>query len=862
MSQVRTQSYPAKSARLCQQYEPASGHDEMCSIDGGIRSHWHYLMRALNDMGSLELQRRREEAWRLIGENDVTYNIYGDPTGIGRPWKLDLVPLLIESEEWRTIEAGLMQRAELLNLVLADLYGPRDLLRKRVIPAELIHSHKGYLYPCFNMPMPGTRALTFYAADLVRDTNGQISVLSDRAQAPSGAGYALENRLVISRVLPSLFRDSHTHRLANFFRKSRHALNRMSPRDSDEPNIVLMSPGPANEAYFEHAYLASYLGYTLVEGGDLTVRDGKVWLTTLEGLRPVDVILRRLDDSYCDPVELRDDSYLGVPGLTNVARTGNVGIANPLGSGVLENPGLLSLLPKLSKLLLGEELRIPSVPVWWCGNPTEREHVLANLQRMVIKPIHPGLGFRFTFGSELNQSQLEQLRQNILAKPHLYTGQEMLSMSTVPVLVEDGLRPRHTVLRSFLVADRHDYMVMPGGLTRVSSEADKLVVSNQAGGISKDTWVLATEPEKFVSLLSERRQARLAPDKGGEVPGRVADNMYWVGRYAERAEFNSRLLRLTLQFLETGEGQETSAFRHLLFAVTHLTTTYPGFTAPFALDDFSTVETELLAVISDGMKGGSLVQTLNALLRSARSVRDRLSSDTWRIINVIDKELHSLRAITPERLIDALDELDNVVTALTAFSGLTLENMNRGPSWYFLDTGRRLERALQITRLLQSTHIPVADEEEQILLSDSMLTIVDSLMTYRRRFRYGIKIPELFELVIYDEDNPRSLAYQLTALEQHIGRLPHQRDTGSRSELERLGLETATLVRLADVNRLAQPNEVSNRRETLETFLNVLNTRLPALSDALTVTYFRVAETPHQLVQLRSSPHFSADDDT
>jgi uncharacterized circularly permuted ATP-grasp superfamily protein/uncharacterized alpha-E superfamily protein len=829
----------------------------MCSADGGIRSHWHYLVRALNDMGSLELQRRREEAWRLIRENDVTYNIYGDPGGMGRPWKLDLVPLLIESEEWRTIEAGLMQRAELLNLVLADLYGPRDLLRKGAIPTELIFSHKGYLYPCFNMPMPGLRALTFYAADLVRDTHGQISVLSDRAQAPSGSGYALENRLVISRVLPSLFRDSHTHRLANFFRKSRHALNRMSPRDRDEPNIVLMSPGPANEAYFEHAYLANYLGYTLVEGGDLTVRDGRVWLTTLEGLRPVDVIMRRLDDSYCDPVELRDDSYLGVPGLTNVARTGNVGIANPLGSGVLENPALLSLLPKLSKLLLGEELRIPSVPVWWCGNSAEREHVLANLRRMVIKPIHPGLGFRFLFGSELSQSELEQLRHRIMAKPYLYAGQETLSMSTVPVLVKDGLQPRHTVLRSFLVADEHDYMVMPGGLTRVSPETDKLVVSNQAGGISKDTWVLATEPEKFVSLLSERRQARLAPDKGGEVPGRVADNMFWVGRYAERAEFNSRLLRLTLQFFETGESQETSAFRRLLFAVTHLTATYPGFTAPSALDNFSIVETELLAVISNGAKNGSLVQTLNALLRSARSVRDRLSSDTWRIINVIDKELHSLRAIRPDNLVDALDELDSVVTALTAFSGLTLENMNRGRSWRFLDTGRRLERALQITRLLQSTHIAVADEEEQILLSDSMLTIVDSLMTYRRRFRYGIKIPELLELVIYDENNPRSLAYQLTALEQHISQLPqHQNDTGSRSELERLGLETATLVRLADVHRLAQINDESNRRETLETFLNVLTTRLPALSDVLTATYFRVAETPHQLVKLRSSPHF------
>ncbi len=550
--------------QICQGYATADKHDEMCAADGGIRPHWHYLMQSLNGMGSGELQRRREEAWRLIRENDVTYNIYGDKDSTSRPWKLDLVPLLIESEQWQTIEAGLMQRAELLNLVLLDLYGPRNLIKKGVIPPELVYSHPGFLNPCVNIPMPDTRALTFYAADLVRDSDGQINVLSDRAQSPSGAGYALENRLVISRVLPSLFRDSHTHRLANFFRTARHALNRLSPREGEEPNIVLLSPGPANESYFEHAYLANYLGYTLVEGSDLTVRNNRVWLTTLEGRRPVDVILRRMDDDYCDPVELRGDSYLGVPGLTNVARCKNVGISNPLGSGVLENPALLSLLPELSKHLLGEELRLPSVPVWWCGNQTQCDYVLANLHQMVIKPVHPSVGFRFIFGSGLSKGKLEKLRQKIRARPHLFVGQQVMTMSTVPILGSDGLKPRHTVLRSFLVADEHDYMAMPGGLTRVASDESKLVVSNQAGGINKDTWVLATEPEKYVSLLSERRQARLAPDSGGEVPGRVADNMFWAGRYTERAEFSSRILRLILQFVETGESEETPVFRQLL----------------------------------------------------------------------------------------------------------------------------------------------------------------------------------------------------------------------------------------------------------------------------------------------------------
>jgi uncharacterized circularly permuted ATP-grasp superfamily protein/uncharacterized alpha-E superfamily protein len=851
VTKVRTETVTPELITLCQHYNAVGGHDEMCAADGGIRSHWHYLMRAFNGLGGAELQRRREEAWRLIRENDVTYNIYGDPGGMGRPWELDLIPLLIESEEWSTIEAGLLQRAELLNLLLLDLYGPRNLVKKGVIPPELVFSHPGFLHPCVNIPMPSSRALTFYAADLIRDGQGRITVLSDRTQAPSGAGYALENRLVISRVLPSMFRDSHTHRLANFFRNVRHAVSRLSPRDGEEPNIVLLSPGPANEAYFEHAYLANYLGYTLVEGEDLTVRGNRVWLTTLEGLRPVDVILRRMDDAYCDPVELRDDSFLGIPGLTNVVRTGNVGITNPLGSGLLENPALLSFLPQLAKTLLGEELRIPSAPTWWCGNATQRDYVLANLQYLVIKPVHPAVGFRFIFGSELSRENLEQLRQRILARPHLFVGQEAISMSTVPVLMQDGIKPRHTVLRSFLVSDENDYMVMPGGLTRVSSEEHKLVVSNQSGGMSKDTWVLATEPEKFVSLLTERRQARLAPDKGGEVPGRVADNMFWVGRYLERAEFSCRILRLALQFVETGESEETSAFRKLLTAVSNQVITIPQ-PGTESLENFRLLEAELLAVISRDSNPVSLVQTLGSLLKAARSVRDRLSSDTWRVINVIDDELRSLRDIKLQQLVDAVDELDTLVTALTAFTGLTLENITRGRSWRFLDTGRRLERALQVTRLLQTTLVQQGSEEDEILLSDSMLTIVDSLLTYRRRYRYGIKIPELLELVIYDENNPRSLAYQLTQLEEHITRLPQQNESGSRTELERLALESATLVRLADVNRLAAVNDSTSRRETLENFLNVLGSRLPALSDALTATYFRTTEAPHQLLQLRT----------
>jgi len=842
-----------ESCPLCDSYPVAEGaRDEMCARDGAVRPHWRYLTRALGDMGGDELQRRYQEARRLIRDNDVTYNIYDDPRGMGRPWQLDLMPMLIESGQWRDIEAGLVQRAELLNLVLRDLYGSRSLVSRGILPAELVFSHPGFLYPCAGIEHPERRPLVSYAADLARTPDGQMWVLADRAQAPSGAGYALENRVVVSRVLPSLFRDSHVHRLATFFRTTRQTLAQLAPRPGEEPNIVLLSAGPANETYFEHAYLASYLGYTLVQGSDLVVRHGKVWLTTLEGLRPVDVILRRMDDSYCDPVELRDDSYLGVPGLVNVVRTGGVGLANPLGSGVLESPALMPFLPRLAQHLLGEELRLPSVTTWWCGDREQRDHVLANLERLVIKTVHSSVGFRFVFGSRLSAAERDELAGHIRARPHLFVGQEPLDMSTVPVLAQNGLEARRTVLRTFLVADDQDYLAMPGGLTRVAADSASLVVSSQSGALSKDTWVLATEPEKQVTLLGEIRQVQPLHGQDAELPGRVADNLFWVGRYAERAEFNSRLLRLTLRFLVTGENEYSGCLQRLLVTVTEQTVTHPGFVGAGAQQRLQAPEQELLSVIADRERAGSLSQTMSNLLLAARSVRDRLSTDTWSVVNDIDDELYSLQHIVPERLADALDELDNLVKALSAFSGLTLENMSRGRGWRFLDMGRRLERSIQTTRLLNSMLVPANGEAEVAVLMESLLLVVESMMSYRRRYRSGIDVASLLEMVLADELNPRSLVYQLSRMEEHINDLPREQEPGYRSELKRLALETATMVRLADVSQLAEAKPKAQRRDTLAAFLAGMSQRLPALSDSLAAAYFQVAEPPQQLLQLRA----------
>ncbi|HEX9179877.1 MAG TPA: circularly permuted type 2 ATP-grasp protein, partial [Burkholderiales bacterium] len=466
----------------CPPYDATPGvFDEMCTAKGEVRAHWRYLIDSLDAMGPEVLSQRQRDTVRMLRSDGATYNVYGAPDGLNHPWGLDPIPLLISSSEWAEIETGLAQRAELLNLILADLYGPRTLIRNGLLPADLVYTHPGYLRSCVTGAGMAPPRLILYAADLARAPDGGIWVFNDRTQAPSGAGYALENRTVMSRLIPSLFRDSHPHRLASFFRLLRQALADLAPAGRENPRVVIMTPGPLNETYFEHLYLANYLDYTLIEGAYLTVRDGRVWLKSVGGLEPVDVILRRVDDHFCDPLELRPDSLLGVAGLLEVVRRGRVAVANPLGSAVLESPGLMAFLPRLAKHFLGQELSLPSVATWWCGQAVERDYVLANLHRLVLRSAHRHAGEHPVFGDSLSEAGLASWRERIRARPHLYVGQARHTPSSVPTLKDGRLEPRPAVLRSFLVARQDTYVVMPGGLTRVGENPQSRIISNQAG---------------------------------------------------------------------------------------------------------------------------------------------------------------------------------------------------------------------------------------------------------------------------------------------------------------------------------------------------------------------------------------------
>ncbi len=839
----------------------AQHFDEMCGAPGQPRVHWQHLLDAVTRMGWPELHKRQRESLRLLRESGVTYSADDEAE---RPWQLDTIPLLMSKTDWLTIELGITQRLELLNVLLKDIYGRGEVFRKNLLPPELIYADPGFQRACTSVPVPGGQSLHFYAADLARAPDGRFYVVGDRTQAPTGAGYCLENRIVLSRVLPSLFRDSQVHRVALFFRTLRQTLQNVAWHRHDNVRIVVLSQGSDSPNYFEHAYLAKYLGYTLVQGADLTVRDARVWLKTLDGLQPVDVILNCMSAAFSDPLELDPTSIYGVAGLLQAVRMRQVALINTASTGVLENRGLMQFLPKLAQHFLGEDLLLPSPPTWWCGQTQAREHVLNNLNKLLVKNLMPMSGETAIRGDSLNAAELEHLRQRILSRPEQYVGQEKVECAQAPVFTGKGLEPRQWVLRTFALRTETDVQVMPGGLTRVASAADQPVISEQDGGLTKDTWVLASEPEDRSSLLPMNDSAVNFIVGRGELPSRVAENLFWLGRYAERGEGITRLLRALLRHLiepqETLEPSDNMGLHSLLRALTTLTETYPGFIGDGSEARLAAPEAELMSVFLEAKRPGSLAFTLNSLLYAARAVRDRLSPDIWRVFNEVEDNLAELSQrhaklsglhsfftdASSDILYPALDTLNGLVTVFAAFNGLSQENVTRGQGWQFLMIGRRLERAQLTTHLLRSTlSHPVPHES---LLLEQLLLICDSLMTYRSRYRTQISLVPTLDLLLQDETNPRALSFQLERLQHYIGGLPRDNLFAYKSQEERLLLDALSRVRLADPMQLKDTDDSGRYRTQLDQLLERLNHLMPAISDALTNSYFSHTDTPHQLV--------------
>jgi uncharacterized circularly permuted ATP-grasp superfamily protein/uncharacterized alpha-E superfamily protein len=840
---------PAVSHFLQHCTAPPGVFDELRGVDGSLRHPWRRLIERLGPFDRDEYQRRTDQAQRLLYDHGVAHEVHPDASRYPRPWELDGLPLPIPAVEWREVNEGVAQRARLLNFVAADLYGSQSLIRDGVLPPELVFGNPGFLRPCHGQSPPEGHWIHLYAADVARGPDGRWSILADRTEAPSGAGYALENRIVTSRVLAEVVHDCQVERLAAFFLSLRETLRRAARRRRDNPRIALLTPGPGSATYFEDAYLARYLEFTLVEGADLAVRDGKVQIKTLGGLMPVDVVLHRIDDADCDPLELHGGSKLGVPGLLDVARRGNVTVANTLGSGMVEAPALSAYLPQLCRKILGQDLKIPTAKTYWCGDPASCDHVLNNLDSLVIKPAFRRGRVESILGRPDGPLLQEELADAIRARPALFVGQERVACSAAPSWVGGALRPAHLSLRTYAAATADGYHVMPGGLMRISFQPYMQENSLAWGEGSKDCWVLAEGPVHQFSLLPRAGAPIELRRSGVELPSRVAENLFWLGRHVERAESAARLLRTVVSRL-TSESA-SAALPELPILIRGLAEQgqiEPGFAIEGIRTPLPSLEKMLPVAVFDVNEARSLRRILSKMHLTASNVRDRLSIDGWRILHRIDQSFQP-----PTNRNIALAEvhamLNQVILDLSAFSGLVADSMTRTHGWRFLEIGRRIERASQTLSMVSNTLLNSTENESAIL--DALLEVADSRMTYRSRYLANLNTAAVLDLLLTDETNPRAVAFQLVALAEHVENLPRDRSQPQRGSSEKLAMACLNTIRMTTVRRLVQA-DYNGYRTTLERLLMRLTFKLPQLSNAIVHKYLMHTGPARQLSEVRA----------
>ena len=814
-----------------------------------MRPHWRKFFDHLDAVAPEDMRQRLEFVDRRIQENGVTYNVYADPSGSDRPWALDPLPLIIAPDEWAKISHAVGQRAKLLNAMLADLYGERTLLSEGLLPPSLVFGQHGYLWPCRGIKPIGGTWLHNYAVDLARSPDGQWWVIADRTQAPSGAGYALENRLVVSQVFPEMFRELHVQHLADFFHDQQDGLAALAPVEGNEqPHIVLLTPGPYNETYFEHAYLSRYLGFPLVEGQDLTVRGETLYLKTLRGLERVHVILRRQDDDYCDPLELRGDSALGIPGLLNVLRAGRVAIANALGSGLLSSGALMGFLPAICRKLLGEELAMPSVGTWWCGEKPALDYVRENFDDLVIKPAYPTQRMDPIFGYELKGEARAEMLHRIEARPHAYVAQEMVNLSQGPTWSrshERRLIARPVGLRAYAVATPDGYSVMPGGLARVATGSNTRIISMQRGGSSKDAWVLTDGPVSQFTMLKPSIGVRDLVRAGANLTSRVVENLFWLGRYSERFDDSARMLRVALSRVVEAGGGKTPAVASAMELALHLGV------LPKPEEDTPVVEGSehvLLEAIYDPKQPGSLASNIRNLMWSATHVRERLSLDHWHSLNRLQREQQAALKTHPT-LTEAIAFLDRVLGVSSSLTGFAMDNMTRDDGWRFLIIGRRLERLCFLSNAI-SNFLSMASTRGPGSL-EWLLELSDSIITYRSRYSRSPELLPVLDLLVFDDSNPHGVIFQASVLARYLDRMARELGEHSESNLP----EVLSRLRKFDLEKLVHQQfsecQVCSPCAELAALLKELEGAAIQLSEWLGMRYFtHVGDVSRQTMAL------------
>jgi len=832
----------------------SSTYDEFLDENGQPRPHWQSFSEALAELDSVSLSRRETQLNRSLKDNGITYNVYNQNNASSQSSTMDMMPFLLPESEFKTIESALSQRASLQNIILNDFYGRQTIMQEQEIDPFLVYANPSFQRPAHGLLPTRENHIQIYAADITRSASGKWWVLSDRIEAASGLGYALENRLLLSRIFPKLLQVSSAHQLNPFLQDFCSHIRSIAKQNKENPNIALLSPGPDGQTYHEHSFLARNLGYTLAEGSDLTVRNNRLYMKTIGGTQPIDVLIRRIDSDWTDPLEMRNDSMLGVPGLVNCVRQGNLTIANSLGSGFVETPALLAFLSRLCRSHIGEQLEMPSVATWWCGQPKELEYVLENLHTLAIKPTFRNHAGETLFGPNLSNLQLEELRAKIIARPQHYCGQEILKYATTPVYHNNQFEPRPFQLRVFLVPKPDgSWKMMPGGFASCAADITGINFSIQVGASSsKDVWVVPDQkvntapiPQKEIEPETKTQTPAQIQRRSFDLPSRTAENLFWLGRYIERAEMQTRLLRTLIGLLLDEQTTEIqNACLPLMEQLIGSASSAEDFLDPTTgLLDTTKVEQSIAHYLKNPENRESLVNNLYAIERIGQKLKERLSIDAWKRIfqvNQITKKSTDLKVSIYDQ--ETTDLLDWTLETLTSITGTVTENMTRSQSWRFLQLGRRIERGITTAKLLSD--IFKDNNRYSDILFQELLELCDCSITYRRRYLNTLSAVPLLDLMVFDATNPRSLMFQMENLRDLVEQLPHAgaearhpADVSATQLFSQIGITSSE--ELIDI-------ETSDGTSPTTAFFASITKQLAKFSGIIVTSYFAHTQSEHQ----------------
>ena len=823
---------------------PETGYDELVEASGEIRAGWRELADLIGERGRDGLDRLREVVRGLVDNDGISYTaidrdgetvIDGDGIAVPGRWNLDGIPLLLSASDWSTLEAGVVQRSRLLDAVLGDVYGEQHALTSGTLPPELLFGHPGYLRTVRGIENPGRHQLFMHGCDLSRASDGRFLVNNDWTQAPSGVGYALADRRVVAHAIPDVYERVRPRPVSPFAQAVRLALVDAAPEAAEDPVVVVLSPGIHSETAFDQAYLATVLGLPLVESADLVVRDGKLWMRSLGTLKQVDVVLRRVDAEYADPLDLRPDSRLGVVGLVEAQRRGAVTVVNGLGSGILESPGLQRFLPELLELLTGETPLLDSPRTYWGGIDIERSHLLARMPSLLIMS---AVGTETIVGSSLSTGQRDELAARIEAAPWQWVGQEMPQFSSAPTdHFPGGLTSADVGFRLFTVSQRSGYAPMVGGLGYVLAPGTGAGTLNKVA--AKDIWVRS--PSRGTAHHAATIASVKLPSGTPFISSpRVLADQFWIGRYAERAEGMARMLIVTREryheFRNRLDVDGSECLPVLLEALGQVI-------APTAVSDGDGVadaSRTLRSLTVDRTRPGSLAHSVESLGLAARAVRDQMSADTWMVLGAVERELvEQARAPGRDRIGRVIADdtklagvQQQTLAAMLALSGMSAESMVRDAGWTMMDIGKRIERGLALTALLRATLTTRRSPGAEQTITESLLVACESAMIYRRRNLGRVSVSAVAELLLFDEENPRSLIYQVDRLRSDLAALP---GASGSSKPERLVAGMTTRLRRMDPADLEDVDHRGCRRE-LDELLNEMYDSLWDLADVITST--------------------------